>query len=190
MFKNIPRDLAVHELIHLLSDIKTRTSVIGADSGHEFSTNPYSLGAFDIMQPGVSGFNSNISRKDILSIRERFNLDIKKIDLSMFEGFGEMNLDKPRTRKANGGYINIPKFETGINSVPADMIAMLHKNEAVIPANMNPFNPNASNGVTINTSITVGSISNEIDFDALIKKNNDDIIKKMKMNGLVSKVGR
>ena len=52
--------------------------------------------------------------------------------------------------KANGGYIdgsrlNIPKFESGINIVPADMLAMLHKNEAVVPANMNPFNPNANN---------------------------------------------
>jgi TP901 family phage tail tape measure protein len=53
---------------------------------------------------------------------------------------------------ADGGYINpsysanmsIPKFENGINMVPADMLAMIHKNEAVIPANMNPFNPNAN----------------------------------------------
>ena len=48
-------------------------------------------------------------------------------------------------KKAMGGYINLPKFENGINSVPADMLAMLHKNEAVVPANMNPFNPNANN---------------------------------------------
>ena len=39
---------------------------------------------------------------------------------------------------------SIPKFENGINNVPADMLAKLHKNEAVIPANMNPFNPNAT----------------------------------------------
>lgn len=48
---------------------------------------------------------------------------------------------------ADGGYVgkryNIPQFETGVNSVPVDMLAMLHKNEAVVPANMNPFNPNA-----------------------------------------------
>lgn len=51
-------------------------------------------------------------------------------------------------RFAKGGYasgINIPKFDSGINMVPADMLAMLHKNEAVVPANMNPFNPNANN---------------------------------------------
>ena len=43
-----------------------------------------------------------------------------------------------------GGMANIPKFDDGINMVPADMLAMIHKNEAVIPANMNPYNPNAS----------------------------------------------
>jgi hypothetical protein len=41
--------------------------------------------------------------------------------------------------------VKIPKFENGINMVPADMLAMIHKNEAVVPANMNPFNPNANN---------------------------------------------
>jgi TP901 family phage tail tape measure protein len=54
---------------------------------------------------------------------------------------------------AGGAYVDptysanmsIPKFESGINSVPADMLAMLHKNEAVVPSNMNPFNPNANN---------------------------------------------
>lgn len=40
--------------------------------------------------------------------------------------------------------INVPKFDKGINMVPADMLAMLHKNEAVVPAHMNPFNPNAN----------------------------------------------
>jgi hypothetical protein len=39
-------------------------------------------------------------------------------------------------------------FENGINMVPANMLAMLHKDEAVIPANMNPFNPNASAAVS------------------------------------------
>jgi len=43
---------------------------------------------------------------------------------------------------------HIPKFENGINMVPADMLALLHKNEAVLPANMNPFNPNASAAAT------------------------------------------
>jgi len=45
----------------------------------------------------------------------------------------------------------IPKFKDGINSVPVDMLAQLHANEAVIPANMNPFNPNANNATMGNT---------------------------------------
>jgi TP901 family phage tail tape measure protein len=48
-------------------------------------------------------------------------------------------------QKFSNGGLAIPKFQTGINNVPANMLAMLHKNEAVIPANMNPFNPNANN---------------------------------------------
>jgi len=59
-------------------------------------------------------------------------------------------LQSKRITGATGGYLsggkfNIPRFETGINNVPANMLAMLHKNEAVVPANMNPFNPNANN---------------------------------------------
>jgi hypothetical protein len=44
--------------------------------------------------------------------------------------------------------LGVPMFENGINMVPANMLAMLHKDEAVIPANMNPFNPNASAAVS------------------------------------------
>jgi len=44
--------------------------------------------------------------------------------------------------------LGVPMFENGINMVPANMLAMLHKNEAVVPANMNPFNPNASAAVS------------------------------------------
>jgi hypothetical protein len=65
----------------------------------------------------------------------------------------------PRITFANGGLaqnfsnsslknLGIPKFEDGINMVPANMLAQLHKNEAVIPANMNPFNPNATAAAT------------------------------------------
>jgi hypothetical protein len=62
-------------------------------------------------------------------------------------------------RKANGGYIGVPKFENGINSVPVDMLAQLHKNEAVIPANMNPFNPNANNATMSGTVYNVGNVT-------------------------------
>ena len=70
---------------------------------------------------------------------------------------------------ANGGLatnINIPKFETGINSVPVDMLALLHKNEAVIPADLNPFNPNANNatmgGATFNITNNINGFDGDI----------------------------
>jgi hypothetical protein len=39
--------------------------------------------------------------------------------------------------------------------VPAEMLAMIHKNEAVVPAHMNPFNPNAKS-----SAIASGSVYN------------------------------
>lgn len=50
----------------------------------------------------------------------------------------------------------IPKFDKGINVVPEDMLAIIHKNEAVIPAKLNPFNPN--NNGTMGSSISVGTV--------------------------------
>ena len=76
--------------------------------------------------------------------------------------------DKDRDGMASGGYVgkryNIPKFENGINMVPANMLAMLHKNEAVVPANMNPFNPNANaydikSGSEYNINVTLNGSS-------------------------------
>ena len=55
---------------------------------------------------------------------------------------------------ANGGMMNVPKFEDGINLVPQDMMALIHKDEAVVPANMNPFNPNANNA-TMGGSVSI-----------------------------------
>ena len=49
-------------------------------------------------------------------------------------------------RSVNGivSSFGIPQFKTGINVVPEDMLAMIHKNESIIPATMNPFNPEAT----------------------------------------------
>jgi TP901 family phage tail tape measure protein len=57
----------------------------------------------------------------------------------------ENHIMRLKKQGINLGDIKIPKFKNGINMVPADMLAMIHKNEAVVPANMNPFNPNANN---------------------------------------------
>jgi hypothetical protein len=87
--------------------------------------------------------------------------------------------DDDVTRGATGGLLrngrfqtpkmssfNIPKFDSGINNVPADMLAMLHKNESVVPANMNPFNPNANNatmgGATFNITNNINGFDGDI----------------------------
>ena len=66
-----------------------------------------------------------------------------------------------------GGKFNIPKFDSGINSVPVDMLAMIHKNEAVVPADMNPFNPNANNatmgGATYNITNNINGYDGSLE---------------------------
>ena len=76
---------------------------------------------------------------------------------------------------AGGAYINptyspnmsVPSFDSGINSVPVDMLAMIHKNEAVVPANMNPFNPNANNatmgGATYNITNNINGYDGNLE---------------------------
>ena len=92
-----------------------------------------------------------LSNDQIKSILERVihqKMTMGKILPVLAEG--HLNVNK----FADGGYVNslsnlgLPMFEDGINMVPANMLAMLHKDEAVIPANMNPFNPNASAAVS------------------------------------------
>jgi hypothetical protein len=47
--------------------------------------------------------------------------------------------------------MKMPSFETGIKYLYDDTIAQLHKSEAVLPADMNPWNPNAANPIGGNT---------------------------------------
>lgn len=47
-----------------------------------------------------------------------------------------------------GQQMYIPSFDVGINRVPHDMLAYIHKDEAVVPAKYNEYNPNAATGST------------------------------------------
>ena len=100
---------------------------------------------------GYSGYVESIDFTDLKRLMDQGN--DTPASWEWIDHYSQRPLTIPGIRRsgiATGGYINngkvsIPKFETGINSVPVDMLAMLHKNEAVVPANMNPFNPNANN---------------------------------------------
>jgi TP901 family phage tail tape measure protein len=77
------------------------------------------------------------------------------IDIDDIMGALGRMLTAPGQNNKPGSMMNLPRFEAGINMVPADMLAMIHKNEAVVPAHMNPFNPNATS-----SAIASGSVYN------------------------------
>ena len=63
------------------------------------------------------------------------------------EGYGLKPISK-----ANGGFV-LPSFDVGTDYVPRDMIAQIHKGEAIIPASQN----NGTMGSTFNITVNAGS---------------------------------
>ena len=119
--------------------------------------------AYTSWNTGLPGFDLKPTRRLTSAIKDLSYEDMIKTILENGSNVSKMSLYSlnnlvfqalkeslhPENNKNISGLTNnnfaIPKFESGINMVPADMLAMLHKNEAVVPANMNPFNPNANN---------------------------------------------
>jgi TP901 family phage tail tape measure protein len=115
--------------------------------------------------------NSHQGLDNILQVQELYNLirtnvqklkPITMLDKKFNNNLSISSMMPPLKIGNNASYsptLKIPKFENGINSVPVDMLAQLHKNEAVVPANMNPFNPNANNATMSGTVYNVGNVT-------------------------------
>jgi TP901 family phage tail tape measure protein len=104
------------------------------------------------------------------------------IRASSVDKYGKGFFDVLNAQKfVGGGYINpsymsnikMPSFDNGIDYLYNDTIAQLHKGEAVLPENMNPWNPNARDpiggSINISNSFTVNAAPG-MDTDALVNK--------------------
>jgi hypothetical protein len=77
------------------------------------------------------------------SIDSPIELQTPSVDLT---GFG----DSVSTSSSNSSSITFPGFSSGIERVPRDMLAMIHKDEAVLPKNQaEDFRRSGSRGITI-----------------------------------------
>ncbi len=72
----------------------------------------------------------------------------------IFKGLfgGATQILSPQSRLV-GMLKGIPSYDIGTRRVPQDQIALLHKNEAVIPAEMNPYMGKGAMGNTVNITI-------------------------------------
>ena len=115
--------------------------------------------------------------------------------LDYYSNISGLDLPSLGGNNASSGF-NIPKFDSGINMVPADMLAMIHKNEAIIPANMNPFNPNANSsmmsGATYNITNNINGADQDINVlsDMVSRKTIEAIRQLDKTNAKMVGTGR
>jgi len=84
---------------------------------------------------------------------------------------------------ANGGMIKLPSFATGTSFVPHDMIAQIHKGEAVVPAHLN----NGTMGNTYNITVNAGSNASPAD---IAKEVMNTIKRTQAMSGRKTRVGQ
>lgn len=67
-------------------------------------------------------------------------------ELQLFRIATAQSLQDTATGVAGANGLNIPSFDVGTNMIPQDMIALVHKGEAVVPAAYNPANGYSGGG--------------------------------------------
>lgn len=96
---------------------------------------------------------------------EAFATQIKGYGYTLEEAETILGVDKGTFEQATKAY-NIPAFAAGVNVLPDDMIAMVHKGEAIIPA---PFNPYLRGGEIKNTNTEENNNANNSEIIAELR---------------------
>jgi len=100
----------------------------------------------------------SVAFSGVTNVASNLWTQVKSIFLSGFNWLGgKVNGMLKAVNKVSGlvgipALPEIPQFATGIKEVPSDMLAVIHRGEAVLPAKQNPFNSEHSPKNIFNTS--------------------------------------
>ncbi len=121
------------------------------------------IGAAEKVSKGMSFMNSTLAKVIVIVLGVAMAITILVLALGALTGksddftrsmqtvsnFKMPSVDTSQYTTPSNGY---PGFAVGINRVPHDMTAVIHEDEAVIPAKYNPFNPDADMPLNGSTS--------------------------------------
>ncbi|GKS87145.1 hypothetical protein AVMA1855_23355 [Acidovorax sp. SUPP1855] len=96
------------------------------------------IARLDSLAPTYHTFDGTEDLAGLMAAMEAKGATLR--DMSRLSGYWEADWAKVQALVGS----NLPAFEVGINRVPYDMPARIHKDELVLPARFNPFNPGAS----------------------------------------------
>jgi len=101
-------------------------------------TDEAQIARLDALAPVYHSFDGTEDLAGLMAAMEAKGATLR--DMSRLSGYWEADWAKVQALVGS----NLPAFEVGINRVPFDMSARIHKDEAILPARFNPFNPGAS----------------------------------------------